>query len=586
MEFEVQKNEKEEQKGRKRPVRTKVWKDNNRKLLKNRGEGYESRDGTKRDPIKFRKVTACCKDGCFKKFSTDDQKYIFNRFWDLADKSKQDAFLARCMLFNRPKAHRAECASKPREVVWKYNLLEHGKRTVCRTMLMNTLRIGIKRLKNLQARIKAGDILFEDRRGKHTNRPHRIQPHVWELLKEHLKMFPSRESHYSREKSSRLYFTNPDLNIVKLYRAFQDYYHAVSGESLCIKYTSYYKYFTEHCPYGFILPRTDICNLCFENSKNLNDLETNAAQKLHLMRVEAHKAKKNNLLAETKSSGGETVAVEFDYGQNLPLPKLNVTDQFYKRLLWLNIFNIHVYNDDKSFMYYFLETQSKKNPNSVCSMLNDAFMKLKQQYPQMKRLCLLSDSCGAQNKNFTVMAYLSWLSYTWNISIYHLFPVRGHSYSQCDRNFGLYSKTLKRVETIQTVDEYIDIIKESRTSPEPFEVVNAAPLMKDWTKALNVFFMKKPKLRGMSFKIQKQVQMQYGEKEGVICSSTTYSPLFLKYDFVKKGQKLQNNLNLEKAIHGSIKPEKLKDVKSLAKYLDIGPRNQLENILKDVEKCD
>lgn len=49
----------------------------------------------------------------------------------------------------------------------------------------------------------------------------------------------------------------------------------------------------------------------------------------------------------------ETPVLEFDYAQNLPIPKLNITSQFYKRLLWLFNFNIHCHNDGSSSFFLF-----------------------------------------------------------------------------------------------------------------------------------------------------------------------------------------------------------------------------------------
>ncbi|KMQ85145.1 hypothetical protein RF55_16480 [Lasius niger] len=69
---------------------------------------------------------------------------------------------------------------------------------------------------------------------------------------------------------------------------------------------------------------------------------------------------KNKYINE--ASNNVTVLVcEFDYAQNFAVPKLNVTSQFYKRLLWLYAFNIHIHNDRTSFMYNFMKHQAKKN---------------------------------------------------------------------------------------------------------------------------------------------------------------------------------------------------------------------------------
>ena len=63
----------------------------------------------------------------------------------------------------------------------------------------------------------------EGGRGKHTNNPEVPQEHI-DTIKEHIRMFPSYESHYSRSNSDTKYLS-PDLSRLyqlcyKLYEKF------------------------------------------------------------------------------------------------------------------------------------------------------------------------------------------------------------------------------------------------------------------------------------------------------------------------------------------------------------------------------
>ena len=92
---------------------------------------------------------------------------------------------------------------------------------------------------------------------------------------------------------------------------------------------------------------------------------------MHKKKVDAHK----NLKADIMERAGKTALVlEFDYAQNLPLPKLPVNDQFYKRLLWLHVFNVHVHGQDKSYMFHFTEGMTKKGANSMCSFVRNVIL--------------------------------------------------------------------------------------------------------------------------------------------------------------------------------------------------------------------
>lgn len=64
------------------------------------------------------------------------------------------------------------------------------------------------------------------------------------------------------------------------------------------------------------------------------------------------------------------LCLEFDIGRNLPLPKIPVSEQCYRRLIWLHIFNVHVFGPNKkSYMYSFIEGKFEKGGNTVCNFL-------------------------------------------------------------------------------------------------------------------------------------------------------------------------------------------------------------------------
>ena len=69
--------------------------------------------------------------------------------------------------------------------------------------------------------------------------------------------------------------------------------------------------------------------------------------------------------------------------------------------------------------------------------------------------------------------FLSLLSEFLDLEIQHLYPVRGHSYCQCDRNFGLYGKMKKITGVIESDSEYNEIIRNARKNPKPFNVVES-----------------------------------------------------------------------------------------------------------------
>ncbi|KYN09437.1 hypothetical protein ALC57_18456 [Trachymyrmex cornetzi] len=138
-----------------------------------------------------------------------------------------------------------------------------------------------------------------------------------------------------------------------------------------------------------------------------------------------------------------------------------------------------------------LEHQAGKTANSVVSFLFD-FLENYLKNHKFEKLIFFSDACGGQNKNHIMVKFCCWLAKTYNISIEHIFPVRGHSFNQCDRNFGLYGKLKKRKETVYTVDDYLSMLRTCRKYPTPFHVVDGSNLVKDWSSTLATYTHRMP----------------------------------------------------------------------------------------------
>lgn len=91
---------------------------------------------------------------------------------------------------------------------------------------------------------------------------------------------------------------------------------------------------------------------------------------------------------------------------------------------------------------------------------------LKKEVPQgVKHLVLFSDGPSSQNKNHTVVRFEMYLRDSGMFeSVTHYFPVRGHSFLPCDRDFGAIKRVVRRVDRVYTPDQYAELIdKASKT---------------------------------------------------------------------------------------------------------------------------
>lgn len=141
-------------------------------------------------------------------------------------------------------------------------------------------------------------------------------------------------------------------------------------------------------------------------------------------------------------------------------------------------------------MHTFIESKTKKGANSVCSFLYDSLKRKAKLNPGMK-IVLLSDAAGGQNKNAILLRFCSFLTKMYDVEVIQVYPVIGHSYGQCDRNFGLVRSSFKKSEIIETPDLYHDRIMKCRCTPFPFELVTDAVIY-DWGEALSEYFLKVP----------------------------------------------------------------------------------------------
>ena len=277
------------------------------------------------------------------------------------------------------------------------------------------------------------------------------------------------------------------------------------------------------------------------------------------------------------------IVFEFDFAQNRPWPKLPNSDVFYRRLLWLYIFEVHVYNY-KSFIFWDLEGCAPKNTNSVCTSL---FHVIKELIPENtqdeKELVFLSDSTCAQNKNWFMTKFCSYLSIKFNKKITHLYPVKGHSFSICDSHFSLMTRSTKFIKTIEDYKKYFEIYENN----ENFKVNRGENY--NYSSFLANYFIEKRK----EIKITKTVKFEF-LPNGDIYIYCDYSDNYSqKINLIKSGDDINyfdsiKNANIDRKLlvkNVGISSEKRKDIEYLLKkYISDENSNLYHDHLKNIDK--
>ena len=136
-----------------------------------------------------------------------------------------------------------------------------------------------------------------------------------QLIHTHCASLTHTETHYSSKQTKLHYFENPELTLTRLYETIVDFYKTETGNCTTpVEQNTYSEYFNHYVNFTFKVPRTDVYNFCYENEdfpeKSQKFLE-------HIKSVEDYRKMKSLMMSKKKF-----LCCEFDYGKNLPLPKM------------------------------------------------------------------------------------------------------------------------------------------------------------------------------------------------------------------------------------------------------------------------
>ena len=187
-------------KGRKHLRYEHLWIRKKRKLQKDGGSAYATYKGEPRSAKQPLAITCRCRLGCAEKIPPNERKIVFDEFYKLKSHDAQNKYLyglIRKRSVRRRKASRA--STTKRDVTYSYCIRLKGKEVeVCKKTFCDVHSVGKRCIEVLCEKLKAGDLLVQDNRGRHQNR-HTVPDYIKEQIREHIRSFPRRQSHYSRD---------------------------------------------------------------------------------------------------------------------------------------------------------------------------------------------------------------------------------------------------------------------------------------------------------------------------------------------------------------------------------------------------
>lgn len=331
-------------------------------------------------------------------------------------------------------------------------------------LAVHGLQNSAKRVKLLSKQISDGrPTPKKDERGRHHNRPNKVDPDMVQSVHDHIRSIPKYVSHYSRISNPNRVYLNHDLSISILYK---DYYIAWCKERNIIPVNGdrYRRIFNLEYNIGFKMPKSDTCATCDSlnlmiNSNKDNESEAKNLQvKLQLHQTRAQ-AMQQNLKDEVKNNeeNQNTTIISFDLQQTLPTPSLTVGLAFYLRKVWTYNLGIHDCVSGQGHMFMWTESVAKRGSCEIASVLLKYIMS---QPTRSENLIIFTDNCGGQNKNWLMMAL--WLQLVREKS--------GHTHLPSDRDFALIEKHKKYIMQVFSPEEWFDIVKKSNRK-HPFEVL-------------------------------------------------------------------------------------------------------------------
>lgn len=429
------------QMGKKRIRRVETWKQQRAKKLRNEGKKYLSRNQKVYDAKKLKNYNHSCRYNCNTNVPAEIRQAIFNDYWQLGTWDLQTSFLNGAIELE-PIKRQKTAAISTKSVSCVYKL--RGFR-VCKEFFMKTLDVSNKRLQNVvnKKKITKSGIPLRDKRGR-KEPPNKISQDRIEFIKEHINKFPRYSSHYSRVKAPNRRYFDSSLNLKKMYQLYQQFCEENNKDPVK---ESFYRHIFNTCfNLSFHRPATDTCVTCdkfqitIENGSAEEKRQAQLQKEMHLRKAEAARQGKNE---SHNNNDDSQVFICFDLQKTMPAPHMTNSKAYYCRQLWTYNLSIHDLVTGNAQMYIWHEGQASRGCQEIASCL---WKFVKTLPPHVKHITAFSDNCGGQNKSHIIVKFWLYVIRNTHIdTVDHRFLLAGHSYNECDQDFGLVEIKKKNV---------------------------------------------------------------------------------------------------------------------------------------------
>lgn len=413
-----------------------------------------------------------CKKKCFEEVSEADRANIFTNFWKMATFDLQNTYLRGCIRACHTKRKtKGEGSSRTR--TFQYALVS---KTVCKVAFLNIhgLQTSRGRLENITKNMEAVTPPM-DGRGRHGKHLRKYTDADVQFLRTFIEKIPRYKSHYSRKDAPKREYLGMEYSIEACYCEYNTF--CKDSNKSCVSRDKFRRIFTEEFNISFKNPKTDTCNIC--DTLNISLLEATKLQdhikatqikqeqEIHHRRAQAGQ-EAIKISTEEAKAADDIVVITFDLQQALPTPKLATGPVFYKRKLWCYNLSVHCCSSKQGYFFMWDEATAGRGADEITSCLQVFF---EENDIRGKKLIAISDNCGGQNKNWTVVGFWMRLLAEGRFDeIIHIFPQVGHTMLPSDRDFAIVENYVRsHCQMVYSPDEWEEVLKKSQKKT-PFKV--------------------------------------------------------------------------------------------------------------------
>lgn len=444
------------------------WEKNKKKIKRNLGEEYVNAAKNKVEKKVLKgPCNEICRLKCFTKFTEDQRKTIFEKYWKLGSIDKQRDFIHKNISEIIPPYRYTKTGSNRSKTI-KYTLQVEGQAIrVCKTFFKNTLAINNRTIFTTTKKKDEYGFLKPDQRGKH-GKQKRVKQEVIDGIREHFNSFPRVSSHYCRARTKKEYLDG-SLNIATMYRLYVE--NCIQNNQEYAKISMYSKILNTETNIAFHVPKKDQCSLCtnYENGDEDNKEKIKEKFEKHLQEKELSRQEKKK---DTEETDENVLVCCFDLQAVLTTPCGEVNSFFYKRRLATYNFTVFDVKQKLGLCFLWHEGLAKRGANEIGSCL---YHYLSSEDCKSENIIFYSDNCVGQNKNKFVFAL--YLFCVLNIdkikSITHKFLVIGHTQNEGDSVHACIEKEKNRIlksGPIYVPAQWATIIRSAKKKGTPYKV--------------------------------------------------------------------------------------------------------------------